>query len=116
MKQERTRAEWRELITQQEESGLPALTWCEAHGISGNGFYAARRRIYGGAKDRSPIHWTPVRVVDKGPVSATLPVPAAVSATPPSMLVLEFGDRYRLHIPADMDPDRLRQVLEVLVP
>ncbi|MDI9470626.1 MAG: hypothetical protein QM296_10525 [Bacillota bacterium] len=116
MKQERTRAEWRELITQQEESGLPALAWCEAHGISRNGFYAARRRIHGGAKKRSPIHWTPVRVVDEEPVSATVPVPAVVSSTPVSMFVLELGERYRLHIPADTDPDRLRQVLEVLVP
>ncbi len=116
MKQERTRAEWRELITQQEESGLPALAWCEAHGISRSGFYAARRRIHGGAKDRSPIHWTPVRVVDESSVSSTLPVPAAVSTTPVSMFVLEFRDHYRLHIPADTDPNRLRQVLEVLVP
>lgn len=116
MKQERTRAEWRTLIKQQEESGLAALPWCDAHGISRSGFYAARRRIQGGAKDHSPIHWTPVRVGEETAVAAPVPVPADGSSIPVSMLVLELEERCRLHIPADMDLDRLRQVLEVLVP
>jgi len=124
MEKDRTREEWRELIELHAQSRQPASSWCKAQGISVSRFYTARRRIQGGAQT-SPIHWTPVRVVDEAPVAAaaaapTTTPPAAASpslaSTPVSMLILELGDRYRLHIPSDMDASRLRQILEVLVP
>ena len=91
------RAEWQELILQQEKSGLSVRVFCQQHGVGEHCFYYWRRRL-----------------ANSQPVRFALVETSAVGRQPPAPVELHLASGERLQIAAGVDAATLRTVLAVL--
>ena len=109
--EERTRAQWQQLITEAARSGRSIRAFCQERGVTEGQFYAWRRRLndsaHGTARSRAEAAGagaTFALVEDPG----TPPAPAGVE--------LVWADGRRLRIGLGADAATLRTVLAVLEP
>jgi hypothetical protein len=66
----RTKAQWRELITQQQASGLNAAEFCRRNGVNAK-YFSLRKQQLGGA-DKSFVQVRPSRVGQITPVAQSI--------------------------------------------
>jgi transposase-like protein len=91
---------WRELVAEQERSGISVKCFCQDHGLGEHLFYYWRRRL---REQQEPMRLAVVEARSARPVSDTKAV---------LELVLVSGDRLR--IGAGVDRATLRTVVEAL--
>lgn len=119
---------WRSVMAEQRKSGLNVRAFCRRESVAEPSFYAWRRELErrdGQSRQASP---RPVRLAKQArqaakhsrtlvPVEVVDPAkirPAAEqdTATPNVEIVMPGG--WRLHLAADIDPERLRALLDVV--
>jgi transposase-like protein len=108
---ERTRAQWQQLIAEAVRSGRSIRAFCQARGITEGQFYAWRRRLTGSAHGAA-------RPRPEGAVpGATFAlVQEAGAPLEPAGVELVWADGRRLRIGPGTDAATLRTVLAVLEP
>jgi hypothetical protein len=94
------RQRWRERIRACEKSGLTQKAFCEQHHLGLASLQRWRRLL----KTEEPC---------SNPAPVAL-LPVRVKEMHPSNLTVVVSNDLRIEIPADFDPNALRQVIEVL--
>ncbi len=97
----RSKAEWRELVEQQEHSGLNGVAFCEQLGLSRKTFYRHRKSMEQKVSDLAAGQFIKVY---PGP-NQSMPVQAVV--------VLHYRDN-RLQLPVGVDPVWLAELVKAL--
>ena len=103
-----TELRWRKLVDRQSKSGLSVREFCEQEGVSENSLYFWRRELPERQRRKG-------RVAERKPDVATAPdfIPVQISGLSTTMeLVHPLG--YQIRIDGRLDPEMLRQVLNVL--
>ena len=95
---EERRAYWHEHVAEQERSGRSVQQFCKEKGITEQSFYVWRKRL----RRQEPARFA---LVETGP---------ARQHAPKTELELVLVSGERLRIGAEVDPARLRRVLEAL--
>jgi hypothetical protein len=99
-KREINRQRWRERIHEWEQSGLTQKAFCEQRHL-GLASLQRWRRLF--KTEEASSNSTPVALL-----------PVRVKEMHPSNLTVVVSNDLRIEIPADFDPNALRQVIEVL--
>ena len=99
-KREINRQRWRERIHEWEQSGLTQKAFCEQRHLGLASLQRWRRlfKTEQASANPAPVGLLPVRVKEMHPLNLTVVV----------------SNDLRIEIPADFDPNALRQVIEVL--
>ncbi len=95
----RSEAEWRQLFTEQEVSGLPVKAFCLARGLNPN-YFRKRHKQLSDKEDTPPLRsFVPVTLT--GPNEA-------------GMMALQLDAALRLQIPASVSPRWLAELIHHL--
>jgi len=122
-------ARWRDLVEQQQSSGLSALAFCERMGLSQSSFFAWRRKLLGVPLPRSESTFAEVKV--SSPRRADLPSRKfpekrslgscfdTASSLPPRMsspheIELRLLDRWSIVVRPGFDQPTLAELLRIL--
>jgi hypothetical protein len=100
-RQRRSQAEWQNIIQQQKDSGLSAITFCQQQGLSSKTFYK-RRRITCEALS-----------VDTSFIKIKKPTRKIVSRPSGPVSILHYHTS-QLHIPSGTDVQWLAQLMQAL--
>lgn len=95
----RSKAEWQNLFSEQETSGLNVMAFCQKRGLNPQYFGKRRRQL----QDRHALK----------PSSSFMPV-AISSRRDVSMLVLQQGDALTLKIPTSVSSSWLAELIQQL--
>ncbi|MEN8129952.1 MAG: hypothetical protein ABFS45_07110 [Pseudomonadota bacterium] len=99
-KRQINRQRWRERVDAWQRSGQSQKVFCQNHQLGLASFQRWRRLFKSQEKSTDP---TPVALL-----------PVSVKQTSPSKLSVVVNDDLRIEIPADFDPNVLRQLIQVL--
>jgi transposase-like protein len=92
---------WRDVMTQQRRSGLSVAAFCRQHAVSPATFYGWRRRLAGGASDRS-------REVSFVPLALDQAVPPRATE-----FSLQLANGVQVTVPGNFDEGALGRLLRV---
>ena len=108
---------WREVIREQEASGLSIAAFCRQRGIGPASFYSWRTKLrqQEDPADRPRAKFVPIELSTMPPSpAARIPSAANPAAEACSDFEVTLGNGRRLRVPASFDPQTLRELLDVL--
>ena len=102
---------WREILKRQADSGVSVREFCTSEGVSEPSFYAWRKKLGMQKDDRARPR--PERRRKDRSGNGRLFVPLQVLDTAATLEIMHPVG-YRIHVSGDVNPETLRQVIEVL--